>query len=224
MSAQIALRPFIEFGEAALLGKHPLVIEARQQLSPIVRDRLRQMLRPLRRVGGALGSAAGAQEGGHIGSRCRGVEADGEVVGLQNGVGGRAGRFEEAAQRPEGGAEASPGGLRLAVRPEEFDKDLAGMHLVAMIGQVGEEGGGLLRGEARDNLVAALGAQASEQSDAPGIRHNQRRQVERERCARGRQGQRRRRVEERIFWDSRYLTMVRRATTTPFSRSISTSC
>jgi hypothetical protein len=39
--AKVALRLFIEFGEAALLGQNPLVVETRQQLSPVERNGLR---------------------------------------------------------------------------------------------------------------------------------------------------------------------------------------
>jgi hypothetical protein len=125
------------------------------------------MLLALRQVGSALRSAAGAQEGGDIGGGGGRVESDGEVVGLKYGVRRRARRFKEASQRPEGSAEASSRDLELAVWPEQFEEEFAGMHLMAVVGQVGEERGGLPGAEARDHLVCALEAQSAEQSDVP---------------------------------------------------------
>src|SRR5947207_12976565 len=71
------------------------------------------------------------------------------------------------AQRRELDAEIPAARLRWAARPEQLDQRLTGMRAMAEEGQVGEQGGALLRAEALDDAIASYGAQPAHQLDAP---------------------------------------------------------
>ncbi|HZP81466.1 MAG TPA: hypothetical protein VFB21_07505 [Chthonomonadaceae bacterium] len=69
---------------------------------------------------------------------------------MQNTTGGRSGRLQLAAQRPEGRAEAAASGCRVAFGPEHLDEEFAGMLLMPVVGQVRQQRGRLLTAEARN--------------------------------------------------------------------------
>ena len=62
-------------------------------------------------------------------------------------------------QGGEGDAEAVASGFERALRPEEIDEDLAGVHLVAVISQIGQKRPDLLRFEAGDKAIPLLDLQ-----------------------------------------------------------------
>src|SRR5579884_1022388 len=74
-------------------------------------------------------------------------------------------RLQLAAQSRERRAQAHASGLRIGIRPEELDQVLSEMRSLAKVGQVSQQGSGLLGAKAGQRLISLLHAQAAQQLD-----------------------------------------------------------
>src|SRR5579872_949203 len=160
-----------ETGQALLLRSDPLLVVAGQK-PPLVQ--IHGPLKAMPTFGGAfrlVRFAYGGLKSGDVGSNHRGDEAHGVSVGAQNRPGGGSGWLELVPQGRERRAEVVARGLRAALRPEDVDEDLAGVHLARVIGKICEEAADFLVLEARDDPVFELRAQSAEQGDAPRFGH-----------------------------------------------------
>ncbi len=172
-----------QHGQSFPLWKDQLFEVAGQQLAAVECQHLLQPQRPLHgrtgRVGERAGprraalesQAAGGLEGGHVRGDGSGIELYRGAVGRDDGACGHVRRLQLMAQRGERHAELVAARRQIILGPEQVDQQLAGMRVLAVIRQVGEQRPGLLRLKARDHPVALRCPEPSEQLDPPGHLH-----------------------------------------------------
>src|SRR5262249_59187961 len=148
-----------------------------KDIASVERDRGPPARRPL----GSQPAASAAVEGGgelaEVGGEGAGAQADRRAVGDEEGIGG-ADRVELPAQPADEHAEVIPRHLEVLGRPEEVEKEVAGVGALAKAGEVGEQQARLLQGKARDRGVAfgsaggaELHPQPTQEFDPPGALH-----------------------------------------------------
>jgi hypothetical protein len=104
-------------------------------------------------------------------SRASGSPSRRLTVRQQEQLGALLRRLELAAKGMEEGAEIVAAGVRIALRPEQLEEQLAGLGMTGKVSQVGEEEPGLRGLRKGEAPLAAREAQAAKQLDPPGGRH-----------------------------------------------------